>query len=72
MGKWKEENCKIQQLYYERNKNSAHIDDNYKMKNYQSFKQLIDEMKLQIREINKLSVQGTQKQVLQATSTATS
>ena len=48
---WKEEHPIIKQIYYERDKNSAHIDETYKMKNYESFSKLIIEMKSQIRSI---------------------
>ena len=48
---WKESYPKIQQLYYERDKNSAHIDEDYKLKNYQSFSQLVNEMKNQLTQV---------------------
>lgn len=48
---WKSEHSAIKQLYYERDKNSAHIDETYKMKNYESFSKLIIEMKSQIRSV---------------------
>ena len=50
---WKEEHPIIKQIYYERDKNSAHIDETYKMKNYESFSKLIIEMKSQIRSVVK-------------------
>lgn len=46
---WKKNNPIIKQIYYERDKNSAHIDEDYKMKNYESFSNLIKEMKTQIK-----------------------
>lgn len=44
---WKESRKDIKQIYYERDKNSAHSDENYRSTYYQSFKQLINEMKRQ-------------------------
>ena len=48
---WKSEHSTVKQLYYERDKNSAHIDETYKMKNYESFSKLIIGMKSQIRSV---------------------
>ena len=50
---WKESRPLIQDLYYERDKNSAHIDEDYRSKNYQSFSDLILEMKQQVKIILK-------------------
>lgn len=51
---WKDSYIKIQQVYYERDKNSAHIDSDYQMKNFNSFGQLINEMKSQLKEIHQI------------------
>lgn len=53
---WKESYPKIQQLYYERDKNSAHIDDDYKIKNYISFNQIVNEMKGQLHQIYNICI----------------
>lgn len=50
---WKEKHLLIKQLYYERDKNSAHIDEGYRFKNYDSFQQIITEMKKQIYEVKR-------------------
>ncbi len=48
---WKEHREHIKQIYYERDKNSAHIDEDYRSTYYQSFKQLINEMKRQLNSV---------------------
>lgn len=48
---WKESRKDIKQIYYERDKNSVHIDKNYWSTYYQSFKQLINEMKRQLKTV---------------------
>lgn len=48
---WKESRKDIKQIYYERDKNSAHSDENYRSTYYQSFKQLINEMKRQLKTV---------------------
>lgn len=41
-------------LYYERDKNSAHEDRDYEAKRYEDFKDLIKEMKIQLRHVKKI------------------
>lgn len=48
---WKKERPLIESLFYERDKNSAHIDETYRSKHYESFLRLIKEMKMQIKAI---------------------
>ena len=48
---WKKERFNINQVYYERDKNSAHIDEDYRSSFYQSFSQLICEMKKQLKSV---------------------
>lgn len=38
----------VQAMYYERDKNSAHKDDNYKTKHYSSIFEIADDMKIQL------------------------
>ena len=48
------ENPEIQQLYYERDKNSAHKDDDYKDKKYTTFDELITDLKEQLEQVKKV------------------
>lgn len=41
----------VQAIYYERDKNSAHKDDNYKAKHYSSISEVADDMKIQLQYI---------------------
>lgn len=41
----------VENLYYERDKNSAHSDDNYQMKEYETLDEMILEMKCQIKQV---------------------
>ena len=41
----------VQAIYYERDKNSAHKDDNYKAKHYSSISDIADDMKIQLQHI---------------------
>jgi hypothetical protein len=41
----------VQAMYYERDKNSAHKDDNYKAKHYSSISEIADDMKIQLQYI---------------------
>lgn len=57
--KKKKEICKdalIQSVYYERDKNYAHKDENYTEKQYESLGSIADEMKQQLEAIRKLCV----------------
>ena len=57
-GKCKKELCKsdevIKSLYYERDKNSAHKDINYKAKDYESYREMIIDMKYQLKHLKKV------------------
>ena len=49
---FKHKNSKnIEKLYYERNKNSAHSDEDYRSTNYNSYYELIKELKSQLQEV---------------------
>lgn len=52
---WKSERPIIERLYYERDKNSAHIDKNYKIKEYESLTELKNEMIRQIKKVFEIS-----------------
>ena len=55
--KGKKEICKdpaINAVYYERDKNSAHKDDNYQQKEYSSLSELADEMKYQLGKVTEV------------------
>lgn len=41
----------IEDIYYERDKNSAHSDDDYRMKEYETLDEMIFEMKTQIKQV---------------------
>ena len=57
-GKCKKELCNsdevIKSLYYERDKNTAHKDINYKAKIYKSFREMIIDMKCQLKHLKKV------------------
>jgi hypothetical protein len=48
------QNAIISRIYYERDKNSAHKDDNYEKKKYESIEDIAQEMKLQISEVKNI------------------
>lgn len=51
--RWKEERSIIERIYHERDKNSAHIDDKYEDRNYNSAKELVLEMKQQLKSVKR-------------------
>ena len=51
--KWKQEHEIIKDIYYERDKNSAHIDKDYRIKKYNTINELKLEMIRQIKEVMK-------------------
>ena len=48
----------ISSIYYERDKNGAHKDENYQPKEYTSISEIADEMKLQIIQVRKVCAES--------------